>query len=149
MFEISSTASSVAPPAKVFAVASDFPNGARTVKAITKMEMLTPGPVGVGTRFRETRTMFGREATEEMQVTAFDPPRSYALEAKSHGCHYMTELHFTPSGTGTEIEMRFKAVPLTFMAKVMGTLMRFMSKKMMQMCSQDLEDIARSAEGRA
>lgn len=149
MLEMSCSKSSTAAPARVFAAATDFRNGARIVKAITKMEMLTPGPVGVGTRFRETRTMFGREATEEMQVTAFDPPRSFTLECTNHGAHYATEFRLTPRDGGTEIAMHFRCRPLTFGAKVMGFLMRPMAKKLMAGCAKDLEDIARHAEGRA
>jgi Polyketide cyclase / dehydrase and lipid transport len=135
-----------APPSKVFAVASDFPNGASIVKAIEKTEMLTPGPVGVGTRFRETRTMFGRSATEEMSVSAFNPPRSFALSAESHGARYETTFTFTEKDGGTEIEMCFGVQPITFMAKVMGVLMKPMMKKMVAMCAKDLDDIAAVAE---
>lgn len=135
-----------APRAAVFAAATDFANAASTISAITKMEMLTDGPVGVGTRFRETRTMFGRPATEEMTVSAYDPPRSYTLSAESHGARYETVLSFRETGTGTELEMRFGAEPLTFMAKLMGLLMKPMMKKMVAVCGKDLEDIAAAAE---
>lgn len=58
-----------APPERAFAAFADFPHAARSVSGIERIEMLTDGPVGAGTRFRETRIMFGREATEEMKVT--------------------------------------------------------------------------------
>lgn len=135
-----------APRAKVFALAADFANVASTVKAIDKVEMLTDGPVGVGTRFRETRTVFGRSASEEMTVSAFDPPRSYTVTAESHGARYETVFTFSEKDGGTEVEMRFGAEPLTLMAKVMSVLMRPMIKKMAGMCAQDLDDIAAAAE---
>ncbi len=138
-----------APREQVFAVAIDFANAASFIQAIDKIEMLTEGPVGVGTRFRETRVVFGRPATEEMTLTGFDPPRSYTLGAESHGAHYETVFTFTEKGCGTEIEMRFGVTPLSFMAKVMGLLMRPMMKKMLAMCAKDLEDIARAAESGA
>ena len=37
------------------------------------------GDGGVGTRVRERRTMGGREQFDEWEVTAHDPPRSYAF----------------------------------------------------------------------
>ena len=49
-----------APPEVVFAHASDFRRAPEFITAIAKMEILTSGPVGAGTRFRETRMMFGR-----------------------------------------------------------------------------------------
>ena len=47
-----------------FAFVSDFANAPKRIKSILRVNVLTPGPVGVGTRFTETRVMFGREATE-------------------------------------------------------------------------------------
>ncbi len=135
-----------APREGVFATASDFANAARAVQAIEKTEILTGGPVGVGTRFRETRRMFGRPATEEMTVAAFDPPRGYTLAAQSCGTRYETVFTFTEKDGGTEIEMCFGAEPLTLTAKVMAVVMRPMMKKMIAMCAKDLADIAAAAE---
>ena len=138
-----------APRATTFEVFSDFQNAASTVSAIERIEMLTEGPNRVGARFRETRTMFGRPATETMEVSAFDPPRSYTLAAESHGARYATTFTFTEAAGGTEVEMRFVVTPVTFMAKVMGLLMKPMMKKMVAVCAKDLEDLARVAEARA
>ena len=110
------------------------------------MEMLTDGPVGLGTRFRETRVMFKREATEEMEVTAFDAPHSYSLGCENHGCRYRTEFRFAPNGSGTDLEMTFGAEPLTKTAKVMSFLMKPMMKTMMKHCSKDLEDLKAAVE---
>src|SRR5688500_12459284 len=97
-----------APPDVVFARASDFRRAPETISAIVKMDILTSGPVGAGTRFRETRVLFGREATEEMTVTVFEPPKRYTLDAESHGSRYHTELSFTPDGQGTRLTMTFQ-----------------------------------------
>ena len=135
-----------APPERVFAVASDIHRWAQIVPAIERVEVLTPGPMAVGTRFRETRRMMGREATEEMTVTSFDPPRGYTLGAQSHGCRYRTELRFEPAGAGTRMVFDFGAEPLTFAAKAMMLLMKPMMKKAAQMCAKDLDAIAAHAE---
>jgi len=52
-----------APPMRVFAAASDFRNAPQRIHGIKKVEMLSTGPVGVGTRFKETRVLFKKEAT--------------------------------------------------------------------------------------
>ena len=135
-----------AKPERVFALATDFPNAPERVTGITAVEMLTDGPVGVGTRFKETRKMFGKEASETMEVTAFEPPLRYVLEARSHGSHYVSELRCEPEGEGTRFSMTFEATPLTFMAKVMSVLMRPMIKMMGKECLRDLQDIGRAAE---
>ena len=137
-----------APPEKVFEVAADFPNAAEFINGISKMEMLTEEPVRVGTRFRETRVMFKREATEEMEITAFDPPRSYALGCVSHGCRYHTVMSFTRHDGGTDLEMNFQATPLTLFAKVMSVVMSPMMKKLAETCGKDLDDVKAAVESR-
>ena len=75
------------------------------------------GDGGVGTRVRERRTMGGREQTGEWEVTAHDPPRSYAFRGLTgplrpigggrlesigggSGTRYTMTLDFEPHGVG-------------------------------------------------
>src|SRR5437016_2004343 len=71
-----------APLDTVFGLFTNLAEAPRRIKGIKNLEVLTPGPVGVGTRFKETRVMFGRDCTEEMQITAFEPGR--LCEITSH-----------------------------------------------------------------
>jgi uncharacterized protein YndB with AHSA1/START domain len=41
------------------------------------------GPLAVGTRIQEQRRLMGRELENELEVTAYDPPRRFALEGRS------------------------------------------------------------------
>jgi len=138
-----------ATPERTFAAATDLRNAPERIRAITKLEVLTDGPVRRGTRFRETRRMFGRDATEEMELVEFDPPRSFVMGCENHGCRYRTLFTFTPIASGTRMEMNFRAEGLTFFARLMGTLMRPFAKKMMSACGQDLDDIGADAERRS
>jgi hypothetical protein len=142
-----------APPEAVFAAASDFPNAPQRIRGIKKMEMLTQGPVGMGTRFRETRVMFGREATETMEVVDFQPGRSYTLRANNCGCEYRTVVSVRPAaaaGGGSQITFDFMGTPLTFGAKVMGTLMGWMIKgACVKAIRQDLADLKAKVENAA
>jgi len=70
-----------------FELISDFEHAAEHIHAIRQLEVLTPGPVGVGTRFRETHKMFGKESSEEMEVTTFNAPHGYTVECDSCGSH--------------------------------------------------------------
>ena len=137
-----------APPERVFAAATDFRRAPETIRGIVRMEILTEGPVGVGTRFKETRVMFKREATEEMQVTRFDPPHGYELTCENHGCRYVTTFRMQPRGAGTDVEMTFDVTPLTTPAKVMGFLMRPLMKSCLKEIAKDLEDLAAAVEVR-
>jgi uncharacterized membrane protein len=138
-----------APIEHVFALMSDFANAPQRAKAIKKIEMLTDGPVGLGTKFKETRVMFGKEATETMEVTAFDPPRGYNLSAFSCGTQYESTFQFDREGNGTNVKMIFQYTPKSFFAKLFSPLFKMMSGMMRKCVSQDLEDLAKAAEGTA
>src|SRR3954451_3348037 len=92
-----------APPDAVFALFADLANAPGRIKGISKMELVTPGPIGVGTRFKETRIMFGRPCTEEMEITAFDPGRSIEIGNHSCGVELRTRFRFVPDGNGTRV----------------------------------------------
>jgi hypothetical protein len=137
-----------APREKVFAHASNFGGAPEAIKGIKKVEMLTNGPVGVGTRFKETRVLFKREATEVMEVTAFNAPDSYTLGCDSCGCRYRTTMRFLANGTGTDVEMDFGVEALTVFAKIMGIVMRPMLKACCKMMEKDLDELKASVETR-
>lgn len=146
MLGVTVTRSIAAPPERVFATFSNFEDAAQRIQAIEKLEVLTPGPIGVGTRFRETRTMFGKQATEEMTITAFDPPRGYDVEAQSHGSKYYTTFRFEPEPGGTKVTMRFEAQPLSTFAKLLAPLGKLMVGKLEKECGKDLDDLQRHLE---
>ena len=136
-----------APAARVFAISSDFENAASRVSGIQSVEVLTDGPVGIGTRFKETRVIFKREATEEMEVVEFEPPHRYRLLAESCGTRYETDIIVTPDGDDRcRLEFRMRPEPLTRLAKVLSFVMRPMIKSMLRLMDKDLEDVKRAAE---
>jgi Polyketide cyclase / dehydrase and lipid transport len=136
---------SSASPDRVWAVASDFANAAGRSKAITKVEIVTSGPVGSGTRFREWR---GRQVVD-MEVAAWSPPRSYSLRGYAMGTEFTSEIRCVPDGSGTRLEMEVHVRPRTFGAKLLSPLISVMSKMMVKSCAKDLGDIAAAAEGDA
>jgi hypothetical protein len=137
-----------APATDVFACAADLRNAPAMISAITRLDVLTDGPIGSGTRFRETRRMFNREATEEMTIGGFDPPNGYSVDCENHGCRYHSEFRFTPDAGGTKATFVFEATPLTLWARVMGVVMRPMMKSAVKSCAKDLDDLKAYVEAR-
>ena len=140
------TRSIAAPPQAVWAAVSDFEHAPQRVSAIKRLEILTPQrPVGAGMRFRETRVMFGREATEEMTITEWNPPHSYCIEARSCGAKYRSEIAVAAAhGGGSTLTMSFEAQPVTFMAKLLSPLSKLMMGACRKALEKDLDDIGRS-----
>lgn len=144
-----------APIDRVFAIASNIPNAAESIGGIELIETLEEaapaennnGIVGLGYKWRETRIMFGKKATEDMWITEWSPPTKYSVEARSHGCHYLTDITFESLDEQTSrITMSFNGTPETFMAKVMMKVFAFMTKKLVECLQNDLRDIKSVAE---
>ena len=135
---------------RVWEVLTDVAHADQTLGGVDRVELLTEGPYQVGTRWRETRRMFGREATEQMQVTVAEAPTRTVIEADSSGVHYITEFTLTPSSAdATRLTMSFTAVqgqvnPLhKALRRLFGRLGAKASEKVM---AKDLQDIAERAE---
>ena len=94
-----------APPAEVFAFFTDLDRLPARVKDITKIERLTDGPVGVGTRYKESRIVFKKEDTVEFEVTAYEPPVRFETLAHSCGAEFRSDHRFTPDGAGTRVDL--------------------------------------------
>lgn len=136
-----------ASPQRVFDQITDLASAPQRISAIKRLEVLTDGPMGPGTRWRETRVMFGREATEEMEITEFRPGESYTSEAASCGCLYRCTLAVAPEGSGSRLMASFEATPMTFVARLMGALtMPLMRKAVVKAFDQDLAGIKASVE---
>jgi uncharacterized protein YndB with AHSA1/START domain len=69
------------PADEVFAFLADFGNIPTWNYAIEDTSKASAGPVGVGTRYRQTRSVPGR-STEEFEVTVFQPASRLAIHGQ-------------------------------------------------------------------
>lgn len=125
----------------VFGLFSDIPKTAERIQGIERIEVLTEGPVRAGTRWRETRIVFRREATEELEITSLDPNKSYTVEGESCGIGHRTEFRFIPQGDNTRVEVEFVSRPLTLLAKLTSPLGWLMTGAAKRCVDQDLDDL--------
>lgn len=135
-----------APPQAVFAIMADIPRWHQVFAKIESIEMLTSGPVAVGTRFRETRTMFGKSATEEMTVAELVPSHRLVLTAFSHGTAYRTERIVEPSAGGSTMMLDFEGRPMSLFARLMTPVGWLFLGHVKKQIAADLEDLKRAAE---
>ena len=132
-----------APAQRVWQVFTDIPGSVAAVGGISSVEVLSDGPFGPGFRWRETRTMFGRAATEEMWVTDAQEPRSYEVAASSHGSDYLSRYTFEEVDGGTRVTVTFSGEPHSLVAKGMNLLTGGLAKgTVVKMFQQDLEALA-------
>ncbi|MBO6515015.1 MAG: SRPBCC family protein [Bacteroidia bacterium] len=132
----------------IWAVISDIENAVDRISGIDKIEIHEKPESGlVGLKWTETRTLFGKSATETMWITEESPNEYYKTRAENHGAIYTSGLRILERDGKNYLEMFFESEPQTFMAKVMSKLMGFMFKKAtIKALQQDLDDIKKAVE---
>ena len=138
-----------APVDKVWAVISDIPGSAATLSGIESVQMLSDGPYGEGTRWKETRTMMGRSETVEMWVSQADPPRSTTVKALQGGADYTSRMTLADRDGGTDLTMTFGAdlINPSRMSKLAMALFGRLGMRMTRKAlAKDLAEIAAKAE---
>lgn len=121
---------------------------ANNVSAITSIELLTPGDVGIGSKYKETRVMFGKESSETMEITQFLPSNSFREEAQSNGMHYVTEWKFIAEGDKTTVSIDFSGKPTTLTARLLDVFFSFMTNGMKKAFLADMNDLKNILENR-
>ena len=94
-----------APAGVVFRTVADIGHFSQAVPHIVKVEFLSELKSGVGTRFRETRLMNGREASTELEVTEHVENDHVRIVSDAGGAIWDTVFTVSPSGKGTELTM--------------------------------------------
>ncbi len=137
-----------APLERVFEIFSDVSQAANRIDGIETVEVLTEGPIGQGTRFRETRIMFGKPSTEEMEFTEFIPNQKYVVEADTCGSHFRTEFRFNANADATDVEVELTTQATSWFAKLMWPVGKLMAGSMKKIFLADVHQLKSLCENR-
>ncbi len=86
-----------APVVEVWRVFTDLPRRSEWLSTVSRVEMLTRGPFGAGTVWRETRTMAdGGQITEEFRVRECAVPERFVVTSPGIGADYRMTYTFVP-----------------------------------------------------
>jgi hypothetical protein len=88
-----------APAGAVWEVVTDLPGRGAWLSDVDGVELLTPGPFGAGTRWRETRRA---AVTEELVVAAAEPGRSWTITLAGTGAPNRLTYTITPIELGAQ-----------------------------------------------
>ena len=100
---------------RVFDVFTGIPKTARHIKAITEIEIVSETQEGLGTRWLESRMIYGQEAIEEREISAFNPYQSFEVVSESSGAKYHAIYTFTEHEEGTRVDLVFTSIqPVQF-----------------------------------
>jgi hypothetical protein len=101
-----------APPAEIFAIVSDLESWPEIIRSVQRMELLTDGPLGQGTKLRETRVIFSRTSVHDLEIADLDRPHRLRLLVANPEIHYeLDHLIDRVFGSSTRVLMILHAQP--------------------------------------
>ena len=129
----------------VFRVLSDIEHIDTVIPEIKSVELMTKGPVDVGTRFRETRQMQNKKPhTEELTVTELNHEQHVmAVECESMGAVFkarMSVIRMQDHHCEATTEMTIS--PTNIIASGIWVVLGGMTRRMMAKARADADDIS-------
>jgi carbon monoxide dehydrogenase subunit G len=110
------------PVKDVFAFITNPQNMSKWNTAVVSMEQVTPGAVGVGTKFKNVGEMLGRRIEGEMQVVAFEPDAKYGFQMQAGPMQVSMVMTFKTVGTGTKLNLNAQGNPAGFFKLAEGVM---------------------------
>lgn len=99
------------PMTDVFAFVANLNNMSKWNSAVVSLEQITPGAVGVGTKFKSVGEMMGRRIEGEVQVTTYEPHTKTGFQMNAGPMQINVTISFKPVGTGTKISLNAQGNP--------------------------------------
>ena len=131
------------PIEEVYAYLADFENVPSWNYAIEVTEKTSDGPVGVGTTYRQVRTLPSM-SEETFELTAYEPHRSLGLSGTLGPFSAELEYHLEPLDRGTrltnEVELRPRGI--------LGTLGQLAASRVREAVADNLAELKRILESR-
>ncbi len=113
-----------APVNLVFDTVSQITNFSKAIPQIVNVEILSDQKSGVGTRFKETRLMNGREATTELEVTEFVANERIRLVSDAGSTIWDTVFTVQPDGDQVELAMVMNASAYKLRSRIMNVFIK-------------------------
>ncbi|HKV42698.1 MAG TPA: SRPBCC family protein [Blastocatellia bacterium] len=127
-----------APIGVVFRTVADISSFSKAIPHIVKIEFLSDIESGIGTRFRETRLVKGKEVSNDLEVTEYAENDRVRLVADSHGTVWDSVFTVKSQRGRTELTLVMDARPYKLLPKVIYPLIRRMVEKSIE---QDLDSV--------
>jgi hypothetical protein len=146
MATITVTNQIAAPLHRVFEFFTDIGSASPHVTSIKKIELMTTGHFGLGTRWIETREVLGITDSAEMEVTSFERDRTYTITHHKGGVRIDTVFWFEPVGDATKVTVEFEIESDGMPPGLLAPLNWAIAGKVRDVLGHDLGDLKRSLE---
>ena len=90
-------------PEDVFAYLTNVSNLPAWQSGVHSAQIEDAGPPRTGARIRESRHMLGRELNTTLEITGYDPPRTFVLKALNSPVPFTVRHELAASGGGTTL----------------------------------------------
>jgi len=112
------------PPQSVWDFMMDRRNAMRWSNMVRKVEVVTPGPVRVGTELLVTFDSAGKTVQVTSEVWAIDAPRRYGVRNTRHNVTGVFEYTLEPEESGTRVQFSADVRPHGWMWLVLPLLVK-------------------------
>jgi uncharacterized protein YndB with AHSA1/START domain len=134
-----------APPERVFQALTDLDSAAEWMPGFVGIDRVGDVRQGVGTRWRETRIIYGKEVTEEIEVTHYHPPSHLGIRIDgSKGTSgrgvFAFDYKLAQRVGGTEVRLTGKIDGQ--LPKMLGWMGPLLSPLYKRQCGMDLRALA-------
>lgn len=121
-----------APVSLVFKTVSDIRDFSKAVTEIMNVEFLTEREYGIGTKFRETRNMNGREVSTELEVTEFKENEHIRIISDTMGTIWDSTFTVKAKENGTELILMMDANAYKLLPKLINPFMKGVMQKALE-----------------
>jgi uncharacterized protein YndB with AHSA1/START domain len=111
-------------PERVWEYMMDFSQASRWRNLVRKIEVVTPGPLRVGSRLALTVDVMGKVRRAPADVWALEPARRLGLRNTEQKITGMFEYRLAPHGSGTEVTFTCDIRPHGWMWLLLPLLFR-------------------------
>ena len=136
------------PPAAVHAYVSDFKNLPRWDPTIKRVDQLTPGPVGSGTRYVVVLSFLGSETTMDYDTKEFRPPVATKLVGVAASSVATDTITIEPTPTGSRLTWRAE-ITLAWPARIIDPVLKLIFSRDVAKAMANLERELNAIQQRA
>jgi carbon monoxide dehydrogenase subunit G len=94
------------PISEVFHFISDISNGPKLNEDIIEVVKLTDGPIAVGTKFKEAKTIRGRNAEAIIEVVQYQPTSVFSARSEANGLIVTYQYQMNEEANGTRVNFQ-------------------------------------------
>ena len=140
-----------APVAEVWRVFTDLPGRRGWLSTVSRVELLTDGPFGPDTVWRETRSLADTEITEEFRVVECAIPERFVVSSPGIGAEYRMTYTFVPviegrHRGGTMATVVQEGAPTAAAGRLLALVFGGLAARTVEgALRRDLEDLAHAA----